>query len=80
MGVCGALAGLRFWARSAIRHWGAPSAPLSSPKSPTLIKGYSQGFMFFSVRTYGWNYCKVSGGGGLGALGLRIVWGRALWE
>ena len=51
----GALAGLWFWARSAILHRGAPSAPLSSPKSATL-KVYSQAFMFYSVLNFGGNF------------------------
>ena len=68
-----ALAGLWFWARSAILHRGAPSAPLSSPKSATL-KVYSQAFMFYSVLNVGryftvrWAEEEV-----WGALGLRIV-------
>ena len=55
MQFVGVLAVLWFWARSAILHRGAPSAPLSSPKSATL-KVYSQAFMFYSVLNFGGNF------------------------
>ena len=78
MQFVGALAVLWFRARSAILHRGAPSAPLSSPKSATL-KEYSQAFMFYSFLKFGGNFTvKWAEEEVWGALGLRIVWGRAL--